>query len=236
MIRFTHIAERKLETGAAFLGNALRAGDGCTYAHSSRLIHYALTVGGLLALSDAALLTLKYGVFLHDIGKLHVDGAILAKPGPLSDAEWSVMRRHPASGYGMVRAAGLPDEVARIILTHHEWYDGTGYPRGMSGPDIPLAARICAAVDTMDALTSPRSYRRPISFEEALAEVRAGSGTHFDPMVVEACLAVAPDEWARLRSQPDDPLSSFADLSETHSSAVPISGLPSFAVLTSPRE
>jgi HD-GYP domain-containing protein (c-di-GMP phosphodiesterase class II) len=181
-------------------GQALQRGDGCTYAHSSRLIHYAMAVGAVMGLTEDPLLALHYGVFLHDIGKLKIQEAILRKPGPLSASEWSAMRRHPGLGFRMAVDAGLPDDVAAVILAHHEWYDGSGYPQGLQGADIPLAARICSAVDTLDALTSERPYRQPVSVEEALAEIRKGRETHFDPLVTDACLTIPVAAWTRLRS------------------------------------
>jgi HD-GYP domain-containing protein (c-di-GMP phosphodiesterase class II) len=191
-------AEPAVEAAVESLGTALRARDSSTYAHSSRLIPYALRVGEVLSLSPHRLLTLQCGAFLHDIGKLLVHEQILTKPGPLSEPEWSVMRQHPGSGYRIAAAASVPEAIARIVLTHHEWYDGSGYPLGLNGRMIPIEARICALVDMLDALTSDRSYRQPISFEEAAAAIETESGTHFDPMVVEAFLAIPASEWRRL--------------------------------------
>jgi putative nucleotidyltransferase with HDIG domain len=182
---------------------ALRTGDRCTYRHSSRLIGYAEALGRTLGLSGHALGDLQWGAFLHDIGKLQVHERILNKPGRLSEAEWHHMRRHPHGGYRIVQAAGLPSAVTAIVLGHHEWYDGTGYPFGLAGPQISLGARICAVVDTLDALTSLRPYRDPVGFEEAAAAIEAESGSHFDPLIVEAFLSLAPAGWARLQSRED---------------------------------
>lgn len=179
------------------------AGDRHTYAHSSRLVRYALRVGAILGLSREGLRTLHRGALLHDIGKLLVHERILAKPGPLSETEWRAMRRHPASGYRLVTATPIPDPVAEVVLTHHEWYDGTGYPLGLKRTAISLEARICALVDMLDALTSDRSYRQPVGFAEAAAEINDESGTHFDPLVVEAFLTVPVEDWARLRQAAD---------------------------------
>ncbi len=209
-------AEPAVEAAVESLGAALRAQDISTYAHSSRLIPYALKVGEVLSLSPDRLLTLQCGAFLHDIGKLLVHEQILTKPGPLSDPEWSVMRQHPGSGYRIAAAASVPEAIARVVLTHHEWYDGSGYPLGLSGRMIPIEARICALVDMLDALTSDRSYRQPISFEEAAAAIETESGTHFDPMVVEAFLAIPASEWRRL-SRTDRPM-------ETGTSVEPAQG------------
>nr|MBI3612758.1 HD domain-containing protein [Nitrospirota bacterium] len=197
--------EPAIEAAVESLGTTLHARDIATYAHSSRLIPYALKIGAVLNLAPDRLHILQCGTFLHDIGKLLVHAQILGKPGPLSEPEWSAMRQHPASGYRIVAAASVPDAIASIVLTHHEWYDGSGYPLGLNGRTIPLEARICALVDMLDALTSDRSYRRPTSFEAAAEEIAAENGTHFDPMVVEAFLTIPASEWRRL-SRPAAPV------------------------------
>ncbi|TAJ07193.1 MAG: HD-GYP domain-containing protein [Nitrospirae bacterium] len=191
--------EPAVATAIDSLGASLRARDINTYAHSSRLIPYASKIGEVLSLSPDRLHILQCGALLHDIGKLVVHEQILSKPAPLSDPEWSVMRQHPASGYRIAAAASVPDAIARISLTHHEWYDGSGYPLGLKGKRISLEARICALVDVLDALTSTRSYRQPISFTEAALAIQAERGTHFDPLVVDAFLSVPVEVWVGLR-------------------------------------
>ncbi|MDE3226430.1 MAG: HD-GYP domain-containing protein [Nitrospirota bacterium] len=181
------------------LGTTLCARDRSTYAHSARLVPYAHKIGTILGLPPDRLRILRQGAFLHDIGKLLVHEQILTKPGFLSDSEWSVMRQHPASGHRIATAWSVPESVTGIILTHHEWYDGSGYPLGLKGRRISLEARICALVDVLDALTSIRPYRRPISFAEAASAIQAERGTHFDPLVVDAFLTVPVDVWAGLR-------------------------------------
>lgn len=185
------------------LSSALETADACTYRHSYRLIGYADALGRTLGLSDQALHDLQWGVFLHDIGKLHVHQRILNKPGRLSEAEWRHMRRHPLAGHRLVHAAGLPSAVTAVVLAHHEWHDGTGYPSGLAGSQIPLEARICAVIDTLDALTFLRPYHDPVSFEEAAASIEAESGSHFDPVIVDAFLSLTPTQWARLQSPED---------------------------------
>lgn len=193
-------ADPTVETILSALGAALNAWDAGTHAHSRRLIYYALTLGRLLGLSPTELLTLERGVYLHDIGKICVSDGILKKPGQLSRTEWSEMRLHPVIGHGMTRSIAFLKEAAPIVLSHHEWYDGTGYPRRLKGSDIPLGARICSVVDTFDALTSDRPYRYPISIAEACEQIRSESGTHFDPLVVDAFLAIPPAEWQELQT------------------------------------
>jgi len=179
------------------LGEALNVQDSDTLAHSQRVVRYAQALGRILDLPDSKLLTLRRGVFLHDIGKMYVPASILNKPGQLSPVEWSVMQRHPVTGYKIVRShlSLSMEEVATIVLFHHEWYDGTGYPSGLTGEEIPLGARICSVVDVLDALTSDRPYRKPVSFAEACELIRSERETHFDPIVVEAFLSIKPARW-----------------------------------------
>ena len=193
-------ADSPVESTLSALGAALNARDAGTHAHSQRLIYYALALGRLLGLPQKELLTLKRGVFLHDIGKISVSERILRKSGPLSRTEWVEMRLHPVIGYGMASSIPGLRAAAPIVLAHHEWYDGTGYPRRLKGSDIPLGARICSVVDTVDALTSLRPYRSPLSMVKAYDQVWSESGTHFDPLVVDAFLAIPPAEWEQLQS------------------------------------
>lgn len=188
-----------LEAALRSLGLTLCARDRSTYAHSARLVPYAHKIGTILGLPPDRLRILQQGAFLHDIGKLLVHEQILTKPGFLSDSEWSVMRQHPTSGYRIATAWSVPEAITGIVLTHHEWYDGSGYPLGLKGQKISIEARICALVDVLDALTSTRPYRRPISFTEAALAIQAESGTHFDPLVVDAFLTVPVEAWAWLR-------------------------------------
>ncbi len=181
------------------LSTALRAHDLGTYAHSQRVIHYALALGRLLGLPQAALLTLQQGVFLHDIGKLQVPNTILKKSSRLSKTEWEAVQQHPLDGYDMVGTLPSFEEAAETILYHHEWYNGSGYPYGLKGENIPLGARICSLVDTLDALTSHRPYRNPISFPEAFIWIESVSGTHFDPFFLYSFTAIPSFEWQRIQ-------------------------------------
>ena len=193
-------ADSPVESTLSALGAALNARDAGTHAHSQRLIYYAVALGRLLGLPPTELLTLERGVFLHDIGKISVSDRILRKSGPLSKAEWVEMRLHPVIGFGMASSVPGLRAAAPIVLAHHEWYDGTGYPRRLKGSDIPLGARVCSVVDTFDALTSVRPYRSPLSMVRACDQVWSESGTHFDPLVVDAFLAIPPAEWGQLQS------------------------------------
>ncbi|MCX7668192.1 MAG: diguanylate cyclase, partial [Atribacterota bacterium] len=161
-----------------------------TEVHSQRLKNIALKMGAVLGLSDAELDTLELLARLHDLGKLGGSRAILSKPGPLTEKEWEEMKRHPEIGYRIAQASPELLPVAEGILTHHERFDGSGYPQGLRGEEIPLVARIIAIVDAFDAMTSIRPYRRPLTREEAFQEIRRNAGTQFDPFLVEVFFKV----------------------------------------------
>jgi HD-GYP domain-containing protein (c-di-GMP phosphodiesterase class II) len=121
---------------------------------------------------------------LHDVGMLGVPDSILIKPGPLDPAEWDIVKDHPQNGHDLV-ADAVHAEVSEAVLSHHERMDGTGYPRGLAGAEIPLLARILLVADAFDAITMPRAYQRPLEPHDAIAELRRNAGTQFDPEVVE---------------------------------------------------
>lgn len=181
------------------LDAALQARDICTHTHCQRVIYYSLALGRMLGLSEHELVTLERGVFLHDIGKIHMPDSVLLKPGLLSETERTVMQQHAAIGYEMLRHNPLLTDAAEIVLTHHERYNGSGYPMGLRGDDIPLGARICAITDTFDALTSVRPYRTPMSFEDACTYIHSERGRHFDPEIVDTFTALEPSRWAEIQ-------------------------------------
>jgi HD-GYP domain-containing protein (c-di-GMP phosphodiesterase class II) len=125
---------------------------------------------------------------LHDIGKMGVPDEILLKPGPLTDEEWLIMKKHPVFAYEMLSPIDYLQPALDIAYCHHEKWDGTGYPRGLSGEQIPFAARLFALVDVWDALTSDRPYRAAWPEKKVLDHIRSLAGTHFDPQVVKGCL------------------------------------------------
>ena len=144
-------------------------------------------------MSDDELVHVRRGALLHDIGKMGVPDAILLKPGPLTEEEWVIMRRHPVYAYEMLSEVAFVRPALEIPFCHHEKWDGTGYPSGLAGEDIPLAARLFAIVDVWDALRSDRPYRRAWSIEKTREHIASLAGTHFDPRVVEVFLRdVAP--------------------------------------------
>lgn len=193
------ISDASLGSTFRALDAALQARDICTHAHCQRVIFYSLTLGRMLGLSERELVTLERGVFLHDIGKIHMPDSVLLKPGLLSPTERTVIEQHSAIGYDMLRHNPLLADAAEIVLSHHERYDGSGYPAGLSGEDIPLGARICAVSDTFDALTSIRPYRAPMGFDEAWNHIDSERGHHFDPDIVDLFTALSPSQWQAVR-------------------------------------
>lgn len=180
---------------------ALDLRDTETEFHSWRVTAYALSLAGTMGLEGGFLTELERGALLHDIGKIGVPDHILRKPGPLNDDEWAEMHKHPELGYNMIGHIEFLEGAAEVILAHHECWGGGGYPHGLSGEEIPLAARIFSVADAIDAITSDRPYRRARSFEEALAEVESKHGSQFDPLVVDAALKISPEQWRRSRAE-----------------------------------
>jgi HD-GYP domain-containing protein (c-di-GMP phosphodiesterase class II) len=180
--------KRSHESLLQVLAAALDLRDQANKGHPLRLARLALAVGEELGLSDEELSHLEQAAMLHDMTKLELPKSILEKAGPLTDDEWQKVQRHPELGYQMVRNAPFLQEAGVIVLCHHERYDGGGYPRGLKGEEIPLAARVFALADAYDALTSDRPYRKAASHAAALTEIEGNAGTQFDPRVVEAFL------------------------------------------------
>ncbi|MGH2681239.1 MAG: HD-GYP domain-containing protein [Actinomycetota bacterium] len=176
------------------LAHVVEAKDPTTRGHLDRTAHYGLALARRVDPELAARPEVAYGFFLHDIGKVGIPESILCKEGPLTDLEWLVMRSHPNQGARIVEPIPFMGEAVEIVRSHHERFDGEGYPLGLHGDQIPLAARIFAIADSFDAMTSDRPYRSALSTDAAVAEIRAGSGTQFDPDCVEAFEALADEE------------------------------------------
>jgi len=183
------------------LVTALDARERDTQLHSLRVRAYAVLLGKQLGLNPHQLAILGEAALLHDVGKIGVPDAILLKPDGLTPKEREVVEKHPITGERILRDVPFLQEAARIVYAHHERYDGGGYPEGLAGSEIPLGARIFAVVDTFDALRSPRPYKPALSYEEAARTIQEGSGTQFDPRVVEAFLSVPKKKWDALAEQ-----------------------------------
>ena len=183
------------------LGAALDLRDTETEGHSRRVRLYALEIAKRLACSADMLLQIARGSYLHDIGKIGIPDAILWKPAPLTSDEVAIMRTHVEIGYDLVCRIPFLAPAAEIVLTHQEAFDGSGYPQGLQGDEIPLGARIFAVADTLDAMTSDRPYRRALPMATAFEEIRRESGRQFEPRVVGAFLAIQEGVWGNIRNE-----------------------------------
>ena len=165
--------------------DAIEWKDLYTLGHVRRVASFAVMVGKELGLSTLELRRLALGAQMHDVGKIGVPDRILTKPGKLTAGEFAVIKEHSTRGYNIARNVKALEPAADAIHLHHERFDGTGYPLGLSGDAIPLHARFVAVVDAYDALTSGRAYQPAVSHEDAIAELTSSSGSHFDPKVVD---------------------------------------------------
>ena len=193
--------EKSYDVTLEAMGAALDLRDAETEGHSRRVTAYTVALARELNLSADDLRTISRGAFLHDIGKIATPDAILLKPGTLSAEEREVMREHCVRGYEMIRKIPFLRDAAEIIYAHQECFDGSGYPRALSGEQIPLGARIFAIADALDAMTSDRPYRKAISFGDARVEIARGAGTQFDPYIVDVFLRMPEDIWSDLRAE-----------------------------------
>jgi HD-GYP domain-containing protein (c-di-GMP phosphodiesterase class II) len=168
------------------LAQVVEAKDRTTRGHLDRTQRYGLAIAARIDPELAARPEVGCGFFLHDIGKVGIPESVLCKPGPLTEQEWSVMRAHPMIGAQIVEPIRFLRGAVEIVRSHHERWDGAGYPAGLRGEEIPLAARVFAIADSFDAMTSDRPYRRALPFEIAYEEIVDGAGSQFDPQAVEA--------------------------------------------------
>jgi putative nucleotidyltransferase with HDIG domain len=191
--------ERSYDITLEAMGDALDLRDAETEGHSKRVTAYTIALARELGVTADDLKTIARGAFLHDMGKIAIPDAILLKPGKLDAAEMAIMREHCERGYQMVRKIPFLREASEIVYAHQESFNGSGYPRGLAGEEIPLGARIFAIADTLDAMTSDRPYRKALSFEQAREEIARFSGRQFDPAIVEVFLRVPTTRWEDLR-------------------------------------
>ena len=187
--------ERSYEDTLRALGAAIDLRDHETAGHSQRVCRYSVEIARAMGWTKEQLASLARGAYLHDIGKLGISDGILLKPGPLTDDEWKLMQEHAQIGFDVVKDISFLADAAEIILMHHERYDGAGYPRGLKGDEIRQGAQIFAVADTLDAMTSDRPYRRASSYQSAREAISRGSGSQFDPRVVQVFLTIPQDTW-----------------------------------------
>lgn len=187
------------------LGGALDMKDAETEGHCKRVTAFTISMARAMQLEPALIRQIARGAFLHDIGKMGVPDSILRKAGPLTDEEKLIMRRHCEIGHQVLQKIPFLKEAAEIVLSHQEHYDGSGYPRGLRGEQIPLGARIFAVADTLDAMISDRPYRHAQPLATAREEIKRCSGSQFDPRVVDVFLAMPEDVWMRLHRDGGEP-------------------------------
>jgi HD-GYP domain-containing protein (c-di-GMP phosphodiesterase class II) len=189
--------DQTLERSGAYRGTALLLGDVIgeddeyTGEHTQGVVELSIRVGDELGVDEETRRAVEFGALLHDVGKIAIPNSIINKPGKLDDAEWAVMKTHTIEGQRMLeRVGGLLGRIGVVVRASHERWDGGGYPDGLAGEAIPLAARIVAACDAWNAMQTDRSYRKALPFEVALDELHRNAGTQFDPRVVAALAAV----------------------------------------------
>jgi HD-GYP domain-containing protein (c-di-GMP phosphodiesterase class II) len=180
---------------ALLLGDVVEADDAYTGSHSRGVVDLSLAVSDALGLAPRQRRNVEFGALLHDVGKIAVPKEIINKPGPLDDAEWEVMRQHTVEGEKMLqRVGGVLTEVGVIVRASHEEFDGSGYPDGLVGEEIPIEARIVSCCDAFSAMTTTRSYRKAMPLEKAIEELRANAGSQFDPRVVAVLIEILGED------------------------------------------
>src|SRR3954463_7415470 len=195
--------ERSYDITLEALGDALDLKDAETEGHSKRVTAFTIAIARAMGLSSQEIRVIARGAFLHDIGKMAIPDAILRKPGKLTEDEQAIMREHAYRGYQMLRKIPFLAEAAEIVYSHQEMYDGSGYPRGLKGDEIPLGARLFAIADTLDAITSDRPYRAAQTLTAAREEIKKWSGRQFDPQAVAIFVSMPDTIWADLRREID---------------------------------
>jgi putative nucleotidyltransferase with HDIG domain len=202
--------ERSYDITLEALGDALDKKDAETEGHSKRVTAFTIAIARAMGLSKDQIAIIARGAFLHDIGKMAVPDAILRKPGKLTPDEILVMQEHCYHGYEILKKIPFLNEAAEIVYAHQERFDGTGYPRGLKGEQIPLGARMFSVADTLDAITSDRPYRPAQSLSAARAEIARWAGRQFDPDVVKVFLDMDEKIWPDLRKEVDGQVQRFA--------------------------
>jgi len=189
------------ESSLQALVTALDFRDNETQGHSYRVVQYAVMVARVMGVGEPELTRIRRGAILHDVGKIGIPDSILKKPGKLDPEEWIEMKKHPEMGYRMLQHIRFLEPALDIVMSHQERFDGSGYPHGLKGDEIPQGARIFAVVDTFDAMTSDRPYRKALSIDDARAEIKEWSGRQFDPKVADAFLSLPAEAWREVRER-----------------------------------
>jgi putative nucleotidyltransferase with HDIG domain len=202
--------ERSYDITLEALGDALDAKDAETEGHSRRVTAFTMAIAKAMGLPRDQIAVIARGAFLHDIGKMAIPDAILNKPGKLDPEEVTIMREHAYRGYQILRKIPFLTEAAEIVYSHQEKYDGTGYPRGLKGKEIPLGSRIFAVADTLDAMINDRPYRAAQTVAAARKEIELFSGRQFDPEVVKMFLSMPENIWGELCKDIDSQINRFA--------------------------
>ena len=201
--------EKSYDITLEALGDALDLRDAETEGHSKRVTAYTIAIARAMEIPKEHIAVIARGAFLHDIGKMAIPDAILRKPGALTPDEVTIMKEHAFLGYKMLQKIPFLQEASEIVYAHQEKYDGSGYPRGLKGDQIPLGARIFSIADTIDAIMSDRPYRPARQFPEAKKEVQAWSGRQFDPQIVRVFTEIPEQLWDDLRKQIDAQIHHF---------------------------
>jgi putative nucleotidyltransferase with HDIG domain len=197
---------------ARTLAQAADDKDAYAVGHSERVKDYTMLAANSLSFSPDELQTIEFGALLHDIGKIGIDKNILCKPGPLTDSEWEIMRKHPVIGAKIVGDIPFIEKTKDIILHHHERYDGKGYPKRLKKENIPIGARLVAVADAFDTMTTEHSYRPALTVDKAIEELIAGRGTQFCPMSVDTFVSAFKRENASLlEKEPEHPVPEKTD-------------------------
>src|ERR1700756_5620249 len=197
--------EQSYDDTLAALGSALDLKDAETEGHCQRVTAFCISIARSMPVPNPYLPILARAAFLHDIGKMAIPDSILRKPGPLDDDEKQIMRKHCEIGYNMLIRIPFLRDAAEIVLAHQEFFNGSGYPRGLRGDDIPLGARIFTVADSLDAMISARPYRKALPISHAREEIRRCAGTQFDPKVVDVFMRIPEQHWMELREHLGSP-------------------------------
>src|SRR2546428_5086898 len=201
--------ERSYDITLEALGDALDLKDAETEGHSKRVTAFTIAIAKTMGLNADQIRVIARGAFLHDIGKMAIPDAILNKPGALTPDEVGIMREHSYHGYQIVKKIPFLQEAAEIVYAHQERFDGTGYPRGLKGEQIPPGARMFAVADTLDAITSDRPYRPAQTLTAAREEIQRWAVRQFDPEVVQKFLSMPENIWEDLRKEIDSRIYRF---------------------------